>query len=267
MKLFFDTNVLLSAVVSRGLCQDLLRIALKEHDVIVSRLVLHEFERVLREKFGAPPNALDRARMLFDAMEVIENPDASFGDDSLDKNDASILAAAIEAEADVFVTGDKGLLELAGSVTFPVLSPRGVLALLKGGTDTYPEPSDDGSDRVSESSARMVRERAFEFALSIIALCEILDDKRRYVLSRQLLRVGTSIGANIEEASAAESRKDFLHKMNIASKEARESHYWLRLLDQSAVAPEIDLKSHLENNLELIRLLTAIVKTTAKTIR
>jgi four helix bundle protein len=87
------------------------------------------------------------------------------------------------------------------------------------------------------------------------------------VLANQLLRAGTSVGANIEEAGAAQSRRDFLHKMAIASKEARETNYWLRLLEESSVCPEIDLGPYLDRSLELIRLLTAIVKTTARTVR
>lgn len=75
-----------------------------------------------------------------------------------------------------------------------------------------------------------IKERSFNFALSIVKLYKILQEKNEFIISKQLLRSGTSIGANIEEASAAQSKKDFLHKMSIASKEARETSYWLRLL-------------------------------------
>jgi four helix bundle protein len=76
-----------------------------------------------------------------------------------------------------------------------------------------------------------------------------------------LLRSGTSIGANVEEASAGQSRKDFLAKMSIASKEARETKYWLRLLQKSKLV-DIDVTNELAKIDELIRILTAIVKTT-----
>lgn len=75
-----------------------------------------------------------------------------------------------------------------------------------------------------------IKERSFKFALSIIKLYKKLQGQNEFIISKQLLRSGTSIGANIEEATAAQSKKDFLHKMSIASKEARETSYRLRLL-------------------------------------
>ena len=71
----------------------------------------------------------------------------------------------------------------------------------------------------------MIQDKSFDFALEIIALYKKLVAEREFVLSKQLLRSGTSIGANVEEATAAQSRKDFLHKMSLASKEARETRY------------------------------------------
>jgi four helix bundle protein len=82
-------------------------------------------------------------------------------------------------------------------------------------------------------------------------------------LAKQLLRSGTSIGANIEEASAGQSRKDFLAKMAVASKEARETRYWLRLLRESDLV-ELDMTNELNSVDELIRILTSIVKTTSE---
>jgi putative PIN family toxin of toxin-antitoxin system len=268
VKIFLDTHVLVSAVISRGLCRDLLRTAMEEHDVVASQLVIDEFERVLREKFGATQPALDKALMLLDGLEVTTNPTMALEVGALKTNDALIVTAAIDARADVLVTGDHGMLEQEYDLPIDVLSPRGFMERLRGPDSSYPSPLDEnGGSQVSEDTAGATRQKAFEFALSIIALCKILDDNRQYILSRQLLRAGTSIGANIEEASAAESRRDFAHKMAIASKEARETNYWLRLLDQSEVASEITLKPYLEKSLELIRLLTAIVKTTARTTR
>ncbi|MFQ5613627.1 MAG: four helix bundle protein, partial [Anaerolineae bacterium] len=86
-----------------------------------------------------------------------------------------------------------------------------------------------------------------------------------YVLSKQLLRSGTSIGANVEEAGAAQSRKDFLPKMSIASKEARETRYWLQLLQESGLV-DVDVGRELELVDELIRILTSIVKTTGENL-
>ncbi|HCF29066.1 MAG TPA: four helix bundle protein [Cyanobacteria bacterium UBA11049] len=108
----------------------------------------------------------------------------------------------------------------------------------------------------------IIQKKSFEFALEIIRLYRELQDQREYVLSRQLLRSGTSIGANVEEASAAQSRNDFVAKMSIASKEARETRYWLRLLQESKLV-DIDVTSQLIHVDELIRILTSIVKTTS----
>jgi four helix bundle protein len=110
----------------------------------------------------------------------------------------------------------------------------------------------------------VVLQKSFQFALTIIRLYQQLQAKREFVLSKQLLRSGTSIGANVEEAVAAQSRADFRSKMSIASKEARETRYWLCLLQASQLAP-VDLQNELQEIEELIRLLTAIVKTTGET--
>ncbi len=72
-----------------------------------------------------------------------------------------------------------------------------------------------------------ILELSFEFALQIISYCEVLEENRKYVIARQLLKSGTSIGANIREAQNAESNQDFIHKLKIATKEADETEYWL----------------------------------------
>ena len=115
---------------------------------------------------------------------------------------------------------------------------------------------------VSEGSTGPTREKSFAFAILVIRLYKVLQEQREFVVSKQLLRSGTSIGANVEEAMAAASRRDFLHKMTIASKEAREVVYWLRLLDESDLVADLDVEEPLRSALELVRLLTAIVKTT-----
>ncbi|WP_017302258.1 four helix bundle protein [Nodosilinea nodulosa] len=110
----------------------------------------------------------------------------------------------------------------------------------------------------------IVQRKSFEFALRVIRLYKQLQAQREFVISKQLLRSGTSIGANVEEATAAQSRRDFLSKMAIASKEARETKYWLRLLKESDLV-NLDLSTELSQIDELIRILTAIVKTTKTT--
>jgi four helix bundle protein len=111
----------------------------------------------------------------------------------------------------------------------------------------------------------IIQKKSFEFALEIIQLYRKLQEEREYVISKQLLRYGTSIGANVEEASAGQSRKDFLAKMSIASKEARETQYWLRLLQASQIV-NVDVSQQLTHVDELIRILTSIVKTTGENL-
>lgn len=74
-----------------------------------------------------------------------------------------------------------------------------------------------------------ILELSFDFALQLIDYCELLEEKRKYVIARQLLKSGTSVGANIREAQNAESNQDFIHKLKIAAKEADETEYWLLL--------------------------------------
>ena len=107
-----------------------------------------------------------------------------------------------------------------------------------------------------------IRERAYAFSLDIIRLYQQIKAQNEFVLSKQVLRSGTSIGANIEEASAAQSRKDFISKMSVASKEARETLYWLRLLRDSNICSDKELAGTIDESKQIINMLTAIVKTT-----
>ena|ERR1700712_2438937 len=109
-------------------------------------------------------------------------------------------------------------------------------------------------------SENKILEMSFDFALQIIDLYKLSVGKKEFILSKQLLRSGTSIGANVEEAIAAQSRKDFIHKMSIASKEARETRYWLKLLSTSKLVV-IDYTPHLANAEHIVNILTKIVKT------
>ncbi len=107
----------------------------------------------------------------------------------------------------------------------------------------------------------LVRNKSIEFAFQIIDLYKVMVANHEFVLSKQLLRSGTSIGANISEALAGQSKKDFIAKVSIASKEARESLYWLELIEYSGFAKQYDLTTIKAQNTELIKMLTAIVKT------
>ena len=106
----------------------------------------------------------------------------------------------------------------------------------------------------------LIQEKSFEFALESIKLYKLLLDEKEYVLSRQFVRSATSIGANVEEAIAGYSKRDFAAKMSISTKEARETFYWIRLLEASGFI-EYDFTEMKKESQRLIRILTSIVKT------
>ena len=115
-----------------------------------------------------------------------------------------------------------------------------------------------------------VLDKSFEFAVRIIKLYQFLSkEHKEYVLSKQLLRSGTSIGANINEAQAGQTTPDFVAKMSIASKEARETKYWLKLLCEADYLDKEQphVISLLEQSEELIRILTTIVKNTQQNLK
>ena len=111
----------------------------------------------------------------------------------------------------------------------------------------------------------LIQDKTFDFALMIIEVYKKMIEKNEYVLSKQLVRSGTSIGANVEEAIAAFTKKDFVHKMSISTKEARETRYWLRLLMASNLV-DIDMRPCVSEVEEVLNILTAIVKTSQKNI-
>lgn len=110
-----------------------------------------------------------------------------------------------------------------------------------------------------------IPERCFAFAVRILKLVRALPrDVGGQVVARQLARSGTSVGANVEEAQAAQSKADFTRRMNIARAEARENLYWLRLLAESGMLPRARLEAMISEADELVRILTSIVKTSRK---
>lgn len=114
----------------------------------------------------------------------------------------------------------------------------------------------------SEKKKLLIKERTFNFSLEIIKLYKYLISKNEYILSKQILRAGTSIGANVEEAQAAQSKKDFISKMSISSKEARETYYWFRLLKKSDYLNEFEKSEIIEDEIiSIINIITKIVKT------
>ncbi len=111
----------------------------------------------------------------------------------------------------------------------------------------------------------IIGKKSFDFAIKVVKIYSLLKKQNEFVISKQLLKSGTSIGANVQEASAAESKKDFIHKMSIASKEARETLYWIKLLNESNLV-KIDVEGLLTDLNEIIKILTSIVKTSQSKI-
>jgi four helix bundle protein len=106
----------------------------------------------------------------------------------------------------------------------------------------------------------LIIDESYAFALEVMRLAKLMRENMQYDLASQFWRSGTSIGANVEEAQAAQSRADFRSKMSIASKEARESHYWLRLARDGQVLPSEKICPAIEHIEKIIRILTSIVK-------
>ena len=109
----------------------------------------------------------------------------------------------------------------------------------------------------------IIENKSFDFAIRIVNLYKYLClKKREYVMAKQLLRCGTSIGANVAEAQKAQSRADFHTKMNIAMKEANESYYWIRLLHKTDYLSKKEFNSLEQDIKEIVAIITAICKTT-----
>jgi len=114
--------------------------------------------------------------------------------------------------------------------------------------------------------AQDIKKRTFQFSIRIVRLCQTMDASPGVsrTLANQLLRSGTSIGANVEEAHGSQSKADFIAKMYIACKEARETHYWLRLLVATELISANKLEELTDEANQLVAILTSIVKNTRK---
>ncbi|MEX0733746.1 MAG: putative toxin-antitoxin system toxin component, PIN family [Steroidobacteraceae bacterium] len=129
----FDTNVLVSAVATRGICADIVNAALAEHRLIVGATVLSELRQVLLTKLRLPVAAANEmdAFLRLHATVISKAPPLEFRE--LEQNDRAVLAEAIAGRADVLVTGDQDLLRIAARAPIKIVSPRGFWALLRGG--------------------------------------------------------------------------------------------------------------------------------------
>lgn len=110
----------------------------------------------------------------------------------------------------------------------------------------------------------IIKDKTFEFAKEIVYLYKNLTENKEFVLSKQLLRSGTSIGANVRESEHAQSKADFIHKMSIALKEANETEYWLDLLFETKYLSVEEFQSIKNKNVEILKLLISIINTSKK---
>ena len=132
MRVFLDTNVLVSAYAARGLCADAMRVVLAEHELIVGQVVLEELERILAGKLHLTPEVVQDIIISLREHPVQPKPESAGPIPVRDPDDAWVLASAMEARADVLVTGDSHLLEIASEVQdLRIASPRGFWELLR----------------------------------------------------------------------------------------------------------------------------------------
>ena len=115
---------------------------------------------------------------------------------------------------------------------------------------------------MNEKKENIIVQKSYAFALQIIQLYKRLVEKKEFILSKQILRSGTSVGANIHEAVASQSKRDFIHKLAIALKEARETSYWLNLLKDSKYITDEDFNKLNGSSDEIIKILNSIILTT-----
>ncbi|PQJ26889.1 putative toxin-antitoxin system toxin component, PIN family [Salinibacter sp. 10B] len=125
MRVFLDTNVLVSGFATRGLSADVVRLLLAEHELVTSEVVLEETRRVLTEKFGVPGDKADQIESLLRRRHVEPVPDSEPPVEIRDPDDEIVLASAIAAEAEILITGDKDLLDIADQVdAVRIMTPR-----------------------------------------------------------------------------------------------------------------------------------------------
>jgi len=129
VRVFLDTNVLVSAFATRGLCADVMRHVLAEHELVVGEVVLRELRRVLRTKIKVPAAVVTAIEGVLREHEVVPKPRSTPPLALRDASDRWVLASAIAGRADVLVTGDRDLLEIAAQSPVPIVDPRGFWTL------------------------------------------------------------------------------------------------------------------------------------------
>jgi len=132
MKVFLDTNVLVSAFTTRGLSADVVRLILTEHELLTGEVNLVELERVLHKRMGVPTAQVGLVLQLLRDQTIVPRPKTPPEVTVRDPDDLWVLASALAGGAEVLVTGDQDLLVLHGKVSLPVLSPRGFWEFVRG---------------------------------------------------------------------------------------------------------------------------------------
>jgi putative PIN family toxin of toxin-antitoxin system len=133
VRVFLDTNVLVSAFATRGLCADVLRHVLAEHDLITGEVILVELRRVLRDRIKIPGHIITGIEQLLRDQIVVPKPSEPHPLPIRDPDDRWVLASAVEGKADVIVTGDSDLLEMASRAPIAIVDPRGFWTMVRGG--------------------------------------------------------------------------------------------------------------------------------------
>ena len=131
MRVFLDTNVLVSAFATRGVCADVLRVVLAEHTLVTGEVVLRELGRVLTKRLRLPPEAVNEIDEFLREYEVAPKPATRAALPQRDPDDQWVLASAIESRADVLVTGDRDLLNVAAAARIKIVDPRGFWDLVR----------------------------------------------------------------------------------------------------------------------------------------
>lgn len=134
MRVFLDTNVLVSAFASRGLCADVVRHILAEHELLTGEVNIVELRRVLRDRIKVPPPTITAIEQLLRDQVVVPKPAEPHPLPIRDADDKWVLASAVAGEADVLVTGDADLLGMASRSPLPIVNPRGFWNMVRGGS-------------------------------------------------------------------------------------------------------------------------------------
>jgi len=132
LKVFLDTNVLISSFITRGLCADVFRIILAEHELLLSTYILNEVENILAEKISLPSGQIQDILQFLNSFKIITDHNPPLKIDLRDKNDIPVLAAALNSGADILVTGDKDLLNMTRVYNIEIVDPKAFLKIVKG---------------------------------------------------------------------------------------------------------------------------------------